>query len=85
MNAPFVLTAHAKLEMIRRQIPLAWLDACMQLPEQIVEGTGRRKIFQSRFAQEGKVFLLRVVVETWQAPPVVVTVYRTTRLEKYLE
>ena len=85
MNASYRLTAHAELEMHRRQIPHAWLDACMQSPEQITEGSGHRKIFQSRFTQDGKVFLLRVVVETWQEPPVVVTLYRTTKLEKYLE
>jgi hypothetical protein len=81
----FVLTDHAESEMTRRQIPKAWLDACMASPEQVVEGSGQRKVFQSRFVQDGKIFLLRVIVETWRSPPVVGTVYRTTKLDKYLE
>jgi hypothetical protein len=85
MNDGFVLTAHAEAEMTRRQIPKEWLDACMASPEQTVEGSGQRKVFQSRFTQDGKTFLLRVIVETWHTPPVVVTVYRTTKLDKYLE
>jgi hypothetical protein len=79
----FVLTDHADKEARRRQIPLEWIESTMARPEQISSGTNNRKIFQSRVVADGKTYLVRLVVEDWHQPPVVVTVYRTSKIEKY--
>jgi len=42
-----------------------------------------RKVFQSRAVAEGKAYLMHLIVEDWRSPPVVVTVYRTSKIEKY--
>jgi len=42
------------------------------------------EIWQSRFtAQDGKIYLLRVVVAIDKDPAVVVTLYKTSKVEKY--
>lgn len=79
----FVLTDHAKEEARRRQIPLEWIEATMAQPEQVTPGTNRRKVFQSRIVAGAKTYLVRLVVEDWHQPPLVVTVYRTSKIEKY--
>lgn len=79
----FVLTDHARAEMARRQIPQAWIDAVMASPEQVTPGLGNRKVFQSRMVADGKTYLVRLVIEDWHQPPVIVTAYRTSRIEKY--
>ena len=79
----FVLTDHARKEAQRRQIPLEWIESILRQPEQVAPGTGRRKVLQSRVIAEGKTYLVRLIVEDWQNPPVVVTVYRTSKIEKY--
>ena len=79
----FVLTDHAKEESQRRQIPLKWIESTMAQPEQVISGTNRRKVFQSRIVADGKTYLVRLVVEDWHRPPVIVTVYRTSKIEKY--
>ncbi|MBS3936044.1 MAG: DUF4258 domain-containing protein [Sulfuritalea sp.] len=79
----FVLTDHARLEALRRQIPLEWIEATLTQPEQIVVGTNGRKVFQSRVITEGRTYLVRLIVEDRHQPPVVVTVYRTSKIEKY--
>lgn len=79
----FVLTEHAEAEARRRQIPREWIEATMANPEQVTPGTNRRKVFQSRIVADGKTYLVRLVVEDWHQPPVVVTVYRTSKIEKY--
>lgn len=79
------LTEHAILEMERRQVPLDWLESVMQAPEQIVSGFGGRKVYQGRVNADGKTYLLRLIVEDWHTPAVVVTVYRTRKIEKYWE
>ncbi len=82
-TAPYTLTEHAATEMVRRQIPRDWVDAAMSQPEQIVAGVGGRKVHQSRVMADGKTFLVRLIVEDWHQPPVVVTVYRTNKIDKY--
>ena len=79
----FVLTDHAEREAQRRQIPMDWIESTMTRPEQVTSGTNRRKVFQSRIVAGRKTFLVRLVVEDWHQPPVIVIVYRTSKIEKY--
>ncbi len=79
----YVLTDHAEQEAKRRQIPLRWIEATLTQPEQVTIGTNQRKVFQSRVVADGKAYLVRLIVEDWHQPPVVVTVYRTSKIEKY--
>ncbi len=55
----------------------------MTTPEQVTEAANKRKVFQSRIVADGKTYLVRLVVEDWHQPPVIVTVYRTSKIEKY--
>ncbi|MCQ3923410.1 MAG: hypothetical protein DPW12_04280 [Rhodocyclaceae bacterium] len=79
----FTLSEHAEAEMARRQIPLAWVESTMRSPEQVVQGTLNRKVYQSRIESDGRTYLVRLVVEDWREPPVIVTAYRTSKIEKY--
>jgi Domain of unknown function (DUF4258) len=72
--------------MTRRGIPLALVQAVMEHPEQRVADESRegRWIRQSRFPfEDGKMILLRVVVDENEHPPAIVTAYRTSKIEKY--
>jgi len=70
--------------MARRKIPLEWLDSVLASPQQRIPELGGKEIFQSLLTTEdGTLYLLRVVLATEQEPPVVVTVYRTSKIEKY--
>ena len=82
----FRLSRHAEWEMARRGIPLALVQAVMGNPEQRVVDESRpgRWIRQSRLQFEGgRMYLLRVVVDEDERPPVIVTAYRTSKIEKY--
>jgi hypothetical protein len=79
------LTEHAELEMQRRQVPHDWVESVMHSPEQVIVGFGERKIYQGRVSADGKTYLLRLVVEDWHTPSVIVTVYRASKIEKYWE
>ena len=82
----FRLSRHAEWEMTRRGIPPELVHAVMDQPEQRIvdeSGTGRW-IFQSRLAfEDGKIYLVRVVVDEDEDPPVIITAYRTSKIEKY--
>jgi len=80
----FSLSKHAKEELQRRQIPESFLENVLHHPEQIIEGFGGKKIYQSKVDfGRGKIYLLRVVVDDTMNPVVVITAYRTSKIEKY--
>jgi hypothetical protein len=78
----YVLTPHAEYEMKRREIPEAVLRQTLNSPEQRIPGRGR-DVLQSRFDIDGKSYLVRVFVDIDRQPPEVVTVYRTSKIDKY--
>ena len=82
----FRLSSHAEWEMTRRRIPLVLVQAVMDRPEQRLadETSKERWIHQSRLRfEDGKMYLLRVVVVEDEHPPVIITAYRTSKIEKY--
>jgi len=79
-----LVSRHAEEEMARRQIPREWLELVLENPQQHLPQPGGKEILQSRFESgDGKLYLLRAVVAADKEPPVVVTVYRTSKIEKY--
>jgi len=60
------------------------LESVLENPGQIVMGRGEKKAYQSQvdFGQ-GKVFLLRAIVNDSVDPAVVITAYRTSKISKY--
>lgn len=76
------LTDHAREEAERRQIPLDVLDAVLNNPGQVVETHSGRKVYQSQIEIEGKLYIVRAIVEETD-PLTVVTVYRTSNIKKY--
>ena len=80
----FRLSRYAEEEMTRRGIPRAWVDTVLKTPHQRVPQPGAKEILQSRVeAGDGRIYLVRAVVATDREPPVVITVYRTSKIAKY--
>ena len=79
----FILTPHALLEMQRRGLEETLLRRVLAAPEQREVVRPGRDLLQSRIDMGGKLYLLRVFVDVNRNPAEVVTVYRTSRIEKY--
>lgn len=80
----FKLSRHAKEEMERREIPLALLESVLENPQQIVPEYQEKKAYQSQIDfGEGKIYLLRAIVDDIVSPPMVITAYRTSKILKY--
>jgi Domain of unknown function (DUF4258) len=83
-NLNFRLSKHAEQELKRRNIPPTVLDEVLQRPEQVVVQPGSEKVYQSLIDfGAGKIYLVRVIVDDTVSPASVVTVYRTSKIEKY--
>lgn len=81
----FVFTDHALSEMARRQISEEDVKTVLAKPEQTEMVREGRAVYQSRLEMDNppKTYLLRVFVDIDPVPPFVVTVYRTSKIEKY--
>lgn len=69
--------------MERRSILLPWVESALEKPDQIIPERGSLKAYQSKREIGGKMFLVRAVVDDGVDRAVVVTVYRTSKIEKY--
>jgi len=79
-----VLTNHARLEMVRRGIAEDLVMAILERPEQVVAEREGLVAYQSRLATEDvRVMLVRVIAEDRSTPRKVITVYRTSKIDKY--
>jgi len=81
----FVFTDHALTEMVRREIGQDDVRAVLAEPEQTEMVREGRAVYQAKreMNEPSKTFLLRVFVDIDRKPPYVVTVYRTSKIEKY--
>jgi hypothetical protein len=78
------LSKHARVELMRRGIPLSLVAEVIANPQQIVAGRNVLKTYQSKIVRaDGRVLLLRIVVDDTIEPMVVVTAYRTSKVDKY--
>jgi hypothetical protein len=81
----FVYTDHALMEMARRAISEEDVRDILANPEQTEMVREGRAVCQARrlMNEPPKTYLLRVFVDIDPRPPYVVTVYRTSKIEKY--
>ncbi len=81
----FVWTEHALFEVKRRAVSEELVRTILLSPEQRVEVRAGRVALQSKIAmgEPAKQYLVRVFVDIDRYPAEVVTVYRTSKIEKY--
>ena len=79
----YLISDHGKAELLRRGISGDLLEDVLRQPEQVIEVRAGRKVLQSRVTQDGKQYLLRVVVDSEGSRATVVTAYRTKKIGKY--
>lgn len=79
----FQFSKHVLVELEKRKIPQTLVEQALNAPEQKVPEVDDITCYQSRVEISGKTYLLRVMVNETVNPPVVVTVYRTSKVTKY--
>lgn len=79
----YVITPHAGFEMQRRKVAEAIVRGVLAAPEQRYAVRAGRDVLQSRVTLAGKTYLVRVFVDIDRSPAEVVTVYRTSQIQRY--
>ncbi len=81
---PCRLTPHAADEASRRGLTEDHIQSVLINPQQIVPVSEGRKAYQSKIKlSDGRIMLIRAIVEDVSDERVVVTVYRTSKIAKY--
>ena len=85
LSAELSISEHAREQAARRGLDESIVQNVARAPEQRFTIRRGREIRQSRIAipAGGKLYLVRIVVDTGKAGDIVVTVYRTSRIDKY--
>lgn len=80
-----VITNHAKFEAQRRQVDLELVSDTARNPQQKVPSQKNRIICQRKYYDKigGKEMLLRVITEQSGTMIKVISVYRTSKVDKY--
>lgn len=81
----YVITDHATFEMKRRGLSIELVQRVLENPEQRLAIRKGREVFQSRIQMDNKHYVVRIFVDIDRTPPEVVTVYRTSKIDKYWE
>ena len=79
----WVISPHATALMARRGIGMSVVAEVLQTPEQRFPARPGRDVLQKRVDFDGKTYVVRVFVDIDREPPEVVTVYRSSKVEKY--
>ena len=80
-----IISEHARFEMARRQVSEELVTDVVGNPQQVLKLGGKRSVCQSRYYDqiEGKEMLLRVVCEQRHNALLVVTAYKTSKIDRY--
>jgi hypothetical protein len=78
----FALSNHAIEQMKSRGISLSSVERILQTPDAIVADDGTT-VYQSVVFELNKAFLIRIFVNVDKVPPMVVTAYKTSKVNKY--
>ena len=80
----YKISRHAVEQMKKRNISEEIVDKVINQPEQIINEE-TYTIYQSIIDEKGKTYLYRVFVNIKNNPYVVITVYKTSKKDKYYE
>ncbi len=79
----YLITPHAAAEMKRRGIDETVVQQVLAAPEQRRRVRAGRDVVQATIDFSGRMYLVRIFVDVDRNPAEVVTVYRTSKIEKY--
>lgn len=79
----FHYSKHVLEELEKRKLSRSLLEDVLRAPEQKVPEVDNITCYQSRVEIGGNRYLLRAMVNNTVNPPVMVTVYHTSKISKY--
>jgi len=76
-------SSHALFQIQERKISKEEVEKIIRNPEKVIRKSKYRYIAQGKIKFDGRIFLLRIIYDKINQDKEIVTVYRTSKLEKY--
>lgn len=80
----YLISNHAREQMKLRNVPIDVVMNVLTNPQQILTNVGK-SVYQSIINFNDGNYLVRVIVNNLKEPNKVITVYRTSKIDKYYE
>jgi len=81
----YIFSKHALDQMIRREISKEQVYSCLKQPDFVGIQDSGTKVYSKRLTENSKSYLYRVFVNELKKPSVIITVYKTTKTDKYAD
>lgn len=79
----FKISKHANDQILLRGIERELVFEVLKNPDNIIEKESCKYIFQKIITEGGKKYLYRIFVNVCKEPLLVITAYKTSKIEKY--
>lgn len=79
----FIFSHHALEQIEIRGLNLVVVEDVLNFPSKVVMEENRVSVYQKLVIESNKEYLYRVFVNTDKKPPMVITVYKTSKIDKY--
>jgi len=79
----FIFSNHALAQMERRGIEKTLVVELLNNPDKIIEQDNEVHIFSKVVNEHAKIYLYRVFINVIKEPQLIITVYKTSKFEKY--
>lgn len=83
MKSPYTFSVHAKERMKARGISESDVLNALKQPDSIVHEHDCKEIVHRMISENGEKKLLRIFVNTCKEPNLIITAYKTSKIEKY--
>ena len=80
----YIFSNHALEQLKRRSIKRSTIEHIVENPDEIIE-ENNKKIYQGIIKDNSKRYLYRIFVNTNEDPYVIITAYKTSKIDKYYE
>lgn len=79
----FIFSNHALKQLGSRNIDIETIERILENPDKITEEADKL-IYQSLISENNKSYLVRIFVNHLVDPTVIITAYKTSKIDKYL-
>jgi len=79
----FIFSEHALIQIRKRKLDIQFIDIVLDFPDNVLVGNPEIIVYQKMGTDNNKLYLYRVFVNIHKRPPVIVTVYKTSKIDKY--
>jgi hypothetical protein len=79
----YIFPEHSLIQIYKRNLDIQFVECTLEFPDAIIPDDPEITVYQKVGSERNKSYLYRVFVNIQKRPKVIVTVYKTSKIEKY--